>query len=377
MWRQFLKNNKTNSAVIPVETAQGSSYDVLIKQNSLSSLSDLLSEYAHSHRYAIISDNTVGKLYGLTMRNKLRSEGLNVDLFTFTQGEENKTRRTWCDLTDQMLVESFGRDSCVLALGGGVVGDLAGFVAATYMSGIPVVQIPTSLVAMIDASVGGKTGVDVSVGKNLVGTFHPPELVVVDPEVVCTLPVEECKQGLVEAVKHGIIMDATYFTHLSEVIPELLSKDVDQIEDAVLRSVELKAMVVSEDERERGKREILNFGHTFGHAIEAAHEYSLSHGVAVGHGMLLEIILGIRLGLTNPEALGPVKQCLSQLGISFQSTLNIDSEKIMRYLRMDKKSKLGGRRFVLISEIGAVLESTEGWSHTVDERTLTDFWKSL
>ncbi len=372
-----MKKNETNSVVIPVRTAQGSSYDVLIKRNSFSSLSDLLCEYAPSHRYAIISDDTVGELYGLTMRNRLRSEGFNVDLFTFAPGEENKTRTTWGDLTDQMLVESFGRDSCVLALGGGVVGDLAGFVAATYMRGIPVVQIPTSLVAMIDASVGGKTGVDVSVGKNLVGSFHSPELVVVDPEVVCTLPVEECKQGLVEAVKHGIIMDATYFKDLSEVIPELLSRDVGQIEDAVLRSVELKAMVVSEDECERGKREILNFGHTFGHAIEAAHDYSLSHGVAVGHGMLLEIILGIQLGLTNPEALDPVKKCLSYLGISFQSTLNIDSEKIMQYLRMDKKSKLGGRRFVLISEIGSVLESKGNWSHTVDERTLADFWRSL
>jgi len=372
-----LKKIKTKPVVVSVGIERGLSYDVLIERNSFSSLSDLLSEYAPSHRYAIISDNNVGELYGLTIRDQLRRDGFNVDLFIFQQGEENKTRETWCDLTDQMLVESFGRDSCVLALGGGVVGDLGGFVAATYMRGIPVVQIPTSLVAMIDASIGGKTGVDVSAGKNLVGCFHPPNLVVVDPEVVCTLPVDQVKQGLIEAVKHGIIMDRTYFEDLSEAIPALLARDVDKIQDAVLRSIELKAIVVSEDEHERGKREILNFGHTFGHAIEAAQDYSLSHGTAVGHGMLLETLLGIELGLTNPETFDPIKKCLGCLGISFQGSLAIDPDKIMNYLRLDKKSKSGERRFVFISEIGSVLRREGDWSHPVDEKTLTHFLKSL
>jgi len=372
-----LNRTESDPTVVEVGTTNGSSYDVLIKRNLMSALPELLTEYAERHRYAIITDSNVGALYGSTMRDRLRMDGFNVDLFTFEPGEKNKTRATWCDLTDQMLAESFGRDSCVLALGGGVAGDMAGFVAATYMRGVPVVQIPTSLVAMIDASVGGKTGVDAPVGKNLVGSFHPPKIVVVDPEVLSTLPIAELEQGLVEAVKHGVIMDPEYFAHLSEIIPELLISGLKEIEAVVSRSIELKAKVVSEDEHEKGRREILNFGHTFGHAIEAAEHYRLSHGTAVGRGMLLEILLGIELGLTDRGTLGPVEECLGCLGISIESALAINSQEILRYLRIDKKSKAGGRRFVLISEIGSVRPNGGEWSHKIEEKTLVDFLESL
>ncbi len=372
-----MKEIKSDSTVVQVGTTEGSSYDVVIQQGALSSLPSLLSEYASSYRYAIISDSNVSKLYGLALRDGLRLEGLDVELFTFEQGEGNKTRATWYELTDQMLAQSFGRDSCILALGGGVVGDIAGFVAATYMRGIPVVQIPTSLLAMIDASVGGKTGVDVSAGKNLVGAFHSPRMVIVDPAVVSTLPVDECRQGLVEAVKHGVIMDPMYFARLSEEIPGMLDYDLDKIETTVVRSIELKASVVTEDEHEKGKREILNFGHTFGHAIEASHGYRLSHGTSVGRGMLLEILLGIQLGLTEPDTLEVTTECLKMLGISNQSAMDVNPEEMMGHLRLDKKSKRGGRRFVMISEIGSVLRSEEEWSHSIEEKTLLEFLESL
>ncbi len=372
-----MKQIRSDSTLIHVGTREESSYDVLVKQGALSSLPSLLGEYTTSHRYAIISDRNVASLYGHSLRDNLRKEGLDVELFVFDQGEVNKTRSTWCDLTDKMLAKSFGRDSCILALGGGVVGDVAGFVAATYMRGVPVVQIPTSLLAMIDASVGGKTGVDVSAGKNLVGAFHPPRLVIVDPTVVSTLSVDECKQGLVEAVKHGLIMDPQYFAQLNELIPELLNYDLDKIEEIVSRSIELKASVVTEDEQEHGKREILNFGHTFGHAMEVAQHYTMSHGTAVGRGMLLEIRLGIELGLTDPSTFEATVSCLAKLGISNHGSQDLNSEEIMDHLRLDKKSKLGGRRFVLISGIGSVLRNGEDWSHTIEEGILMEFLGSL
>ena len=315
-----MKQIRSDSTLIHVGTREESSYDVLVKQGVLSSLPSLLGEYTTSHRYAIISDRNVASLYGHSLRDNLRKEGLDVELFVFDQGEVNKTRSTWCDLTDKMLAKSFGRDSCILALG-----DVAGFVAATYMRGVPVVQIPTSLLAMIDASVGGKTGVDVSAGKNLVGAFHPPRLVIVDPTVVSTLSVDECKQGLVEAVKHGLIMDPQYFAQLSELIPELLNYDLDKIEEIVSRSIELKASVVTED----------------------------------------------------PSTFEATVSCLAKLGISNHGSQDLNSEEIMDHLRLDKKSKLGGRRFVLISGIGAVLRNGEDWSHTIEEGILMEFLGSL
>ena len=196
------------SAPIAVTTSGASGpYKVLVGRGLLDSLPALLEEYAPAHRYALISDSNVAAIYGESTILQLKDAGLEAELFTFEAGERNKNRSTWSDLTDRLLRAGFGRDACLIAMGGGVTGDLGGFVAATYLRGIPVVQVPTSLVAMIDASIGGKTGVDVDAGKNLVGAFHPPNLVVADPDVVKTLPRAERAQGMVEAVKHGAIMD--------------------------------------------------------------------------------------------------------------------------------------------------------------------------
>ncbi len=347
-------------------------YRVLVGRGLLDSLASLLEEYAPAHRYALVSDSNVAPLYGEPTILRLKDAGLNAELFTFEAGERNKNRTTWSDLTDRLLAAGFGRDSCLIAMGGGVTGDLGGFVAATYMRGIPVVQVPTSLVAMIDASIGGKTGVDVGAGKNLVGAFHAPNLVVADPDVVATLPRAERAQGMIEAVKHGAIMDEAYFTELEREMQAILDGEAAPLERAVARSVELKSGVVSEDEREAGRREILNFGHTLGHAIEAACSFRVPHGTAVACGMILEARLGVSLGVTDPDVVERLERVVESVGLPTGIPEGAAPGDIMTYLASDKKVRHGRTRFVLLSRIGAVHVADNSWSQPVDESTVVD-----
>ncbi len=342
-------------------------YQVLVGRGLLGSLATLLEEYAPAHRYALVSDSNVALLYGEPTINRLKDAGLNAELFTFQAGERSKSRAMWSELTDRLLHAGFGRDSCLIAMGGGVTGDLGGFVAATYMRGIPVVQVPTSLVAMIDASIGGKTGVDVEAGKNLVGAFHAPNLVVADPNVVATLPRVERAQGMIEAVKHGAIMDEAYFDELDREMPALLDGDAASLERAVARSVELKSSVVSEDEREAGRREILNFGHTLGHAIEAACSFLVPHGTAVACGMILEARLGASLGVTDPGVVERLEEVLGRVGLPTGIPDGATPNDIMVYLSSDKKARHGRTRFVFLSRIGAVHLADGSWSQPVEE----------
>ncbi len=347
-------------------------YRVLVGRGLLDSLAPLLEEYAPAHRYALVSDSNVAALYGESTILQLKDAGLTAELFTFDAGERNKSRTTWSDLSDGLLRAGFGRDSCLIAMGGGVTCDLGGFVAATYMRGIPVVQVPTSLVAMMDASIGGKTGVDVEAGKNLVGAFHAPNLVVADADVVATLPRAERAQGMIEAVKHGAIMDEAYFAELDREMPALLDGEAASIERAVARSVELKSEVVSDDEREAGRREILNFGHTFGHAIEAACSFRVPHGTAVACGMILEARLGASLGVTGRDVVEQLEQVVGRVGLPIGIPEEAAPGDIMTYLTLDKKVRHGRTRFVLLSRIGAVHLADGAWSQPVDEDTVLD-----
>jgi 3-dehydroquinate synthase len=361
------------AAPITVMTSGASGpYRVLVGWGLLGELAPLLEEYAPAHRYALVSDSNVAALYGESTLLHLRDAGLNAELFTFEAGERNKNRATWSEVTDGLLRAGFGRDSCLIAMGGGVTGDLGGFVAATYMRGIPVVQVPTSLVAMIDASIGGKTGVDVEAGKNLVGAFHPPNLVVADPDVVATLPRAERAQGMIEAVKHGAIMDDVYFAELDREMPAILDGDATALEGAVARSVELKSAVVSEDEREAGRREILNFGHTLGHAIEAACSLRVPHGTAVASGMILEARLGVSLGVTDPNVVQRLEQVVDRVGLPSSIPDSASPDDIMTYLASDKKVRHGRTRFVLLSGIGVVHPADGSWSHPVDDQIVSD-----
>lgn len=360
-------------AAVAVGTGAGM-YPVLVGSGLLGRLPDLLKEYAPAHRYAVISDDRVGGLYGEAAVARARDAGLQTDLFTFPMGEASKTRKSWSILTDRLLESGLGRDAAVVALGGGVTGDLAGFVAATYLRGVPVVQVPTSLVAMIDASVGGKTGVDVRAGKNLVGAFHPPKVVVADPDAVATLPRPERAQGLAEALKHGAVLDAGYYDGLVEDADLLLDAEPTATRNAVFRSVEIKARVVTKDERESGFRQVLNFGHTVGHALEAASAYAVSHGDAVAMGMVLEARLGEAMGATDEGTAQRIADGLARFGLGSVPEVGLNTDAVVGFLGTDKKARQGRARYVLLERIGAVWES-DGWSHPAPEgvvRTLVE-----
>jgi len=348
-----------------VETGTGSGYPVRVGVGVMEELPGWLERRAPAHRYAILSDDRVFGLHGDRIREVVAQSGTPVTSHTFLAGEERKNRQEWGRLTDALLADGLARDGCVIALGGGVTGDLAGFVAATYMRGIPVVQLPTSLVAMVDSSVGGKTGVDVPAGKNLVGAFHPPAFVLADAELALTLPREERSQGLAEAVKHGAILDRDYFHWIEEGAEALLRGDPPTTAGMVARSVELKARVVSEDEREGGLRQILNFGHTLGHAIEAASGYRLPHGSSISIGMVLEARLGERLGVTRAGVAETLSRALRSIGLPVDLPPDSDPGRLLQLVSADKKVRSGTARYVFLRELGEA-DPGDGWSRSVE-----------
>ena len=356
--------NDATSFETRVEVPGGLGYPVRVGRGVLGDLPGLLREHASAHRYALLADARVLAHHGDRITGLLEAAGVEVTVHTFPPGEENKTRGQWARLTDEMLAVGIGRDGCVLALGGGVAGDLAGFVAATFMRGIPVVQLPTSLVAMVDSSVGGKTGVDVPSGKNLVGAFHPPRFVLADTELAATLPRSERSQGLAEAVKHGAILDAAYLRAIVDGAEALLSGDPAATASMVTRSVELKSGVVSRDEREGGLRQILNFGHTLGHAFEAASDFQLPHGSSIAIGMVLEARLGVRLGVTVPGVPEALEVALGAVGLPIRPEAAVELETLLDLVSRDKKVRRGVARYVLLRALGEV-HPGEGWSHAV------------
>jgi 3-dehydroquinate synthase len=298
-----------------------------------------------------------------------------IDVLTVPAGENYKTRESWASLTDQMLVRGFGRDSAVIALGGGVVGDLAGFVASTYMRGIPVVQIPTTLLAMIDASIGGKTGIDTPAGKNLVGTFHYPAGVIVELQVLDTLPLRERRAGLAEAIKHGVIADEAYLFAVADSLTEMLATDgeiSDRMLSLIVRSIEIKAEVVSRDEREEGLRQILNFGHTIGHAVELLSGYSLHHGEAVAIGMALESRLAEHIGVAQKGTAPKVAEVLRLAGLPTELPPGSGVDAILEAMRSDKKVRTGTIRVSLPARIGAMAGAKSGWTVSVSDDQLRE-----
>jgi 3-dehydroquinate synthase len=315
----------------------------------------------------------VQPLYAGKVENQF--EPGTVDTLTIPSGESNKTRESWSRLTDQMLAKGYGRDSAVIALGGGVVGDLAGFVAATFMRGVPVVQVPTTLVAMVDAAIGGKTAVDTPAGKNLVGIFHPPTAVLVDPHLLATLPLRELRAGFAEIVKHGVIADEPYLRGVASSASELLSADgpmSDRMVSLIVRSVEIKAEVVSRDEREGGLRKVLNFGHTIGHAVEMVSGFSLLHGEAVAIGMALESTLAERVGLAQTGTAATVIRTLQAIGLPTALPPGFEGDAVIEAMRSDKKGRSGKTRFALPLRIGAMAGEGTGWTVSVGDDQLRE-----
>jgi 3-dehydroquinate synthase len=338
-----------------------SSYRVVVAPGSLDRAGELAREAAPAYRYVIITDSEVGPIYA--ERVAASFVDARADVLTIPAGEHYKTRQSWGELTDELLALGCGRDTAILALGGGVVGDLAGFVAATFMRGVPVVQLPTSLLAMIDASVGGKTGVDTPAGKNLVGAFHPPALVLEDTAALTTLPAVQLRAGLAEAIKHGVIADDQYFDRIVEAIPSLLANPSGpEMLELIVRSVEIKADVVARDEREGGVRKTLNFGHTLGHAIESESGYELLHGEAVAIGMVLESTLAEHLGVAEAGTTRRIREAVERAGLPTSRPPRLDAERLLSATRSDKKARRGVAEFALPARVGAMAGAETGWA---------------
>jgi 3-dehydroquinate synthase len=349
-----------------VRTIDAGTYAVRIAPGLRREFASRVAAAAPAHRYAVVSDEHVAPHYAGDLAQVLAAHGVTTT-HVIPAGEAHKTRDTWARITDEMLDAGCARDTTVVALGGGVVGDLAGFVAATFMRGVPVVQCPTTLLAMIDASVGGKTGVDTRAGKNLVGAFHPPAAVLADVEVLRTLPIEHLRAGLAEAIKHGVIADTEYFAALHASSRSILTGDPDATMNAVVRSVEIKAAIVREDAREHGLRKTLNFGHTLGHAIEQASGYALLHGECVAIGMVLEARLAERLGLAPRETASAIEDALRHAELPVARPRELDAELVLAATRLDKKSRAGVVEYALPAGIGRMAGSDSSWGIPVDD----------
>ena len=336
---------------------QGGTCPIHIGAGLLGHLPDFVDTYLGGRRVAVIADATVASVV---------HHGLDANIFTFPAGESSKTRATWADLTDRILATGYGRDSGIVALGGGVTGDLAGFVAATYHRGIPLLQVPTSLLAMVDASIGGKTGVDVPAGKNLVGAFHQPQAVVIDPGVLTSLPSTQWRQGLAEMVKHALIADSDHFSELERSRERLVGCQPTVIEPMIRRSVAIKAAIVESDEKEAGRRAILNAGHTVAHALELTTGFAVSHGDAVAIGLVIECGLGEAGGSTAPGTRIRVESLLSALGLPTRLPAGAQPEAVLNAMVSDKKNRGGEIRFSIASGVGAMAgEEATGWTVAV------------
>lgn len=329
------------------------SYSILIAPGTLERLETVFEEHRLPHHVTIISNQTVAPMYSDAACQRLNARGYRATIFSIPDGEEHKSIEWAQRAYDHLLATGADRSSLIVGIGGGVVCDLTGFVAATYMRGVRFALIPTTLLAQVDASVGGKVAVNHPQAKNLIGAFYQPSLVVIDPITLQTLPPRELRTGMAEVVKYGVTMDADFFSFVeSELDPILLLND-EAISRVIERCCQLKADVVSADEREEsGRREILNYGHTFGHAIETVFEYqTYLHGEAVALGMTAAVKLAVQLGLIGADVADRQERLLRRIGLPVRLP-PMDVEPLLAAMRRDKKTRGGRLRFVLPTRLG-------------------------
>lgn len=339
--------------IITVDLGENS-YPIYICNNQLHQLGEVIQNVYPSKKALIVTNTTVEKLYGTTVVESLQKAGIDTALVAISDGETYKTLETASQVYDAALNFNLDRKSLIVALGGGVVGDLAGFVAATYMRGIPFVQVPTTLLAQVDSSVGGKVAVNHPRGKNIIGSFYQPKLVFADIATLQTLPQRELKTGLAEVIKYGVIWDADFFSYLENQIEQALQLDTQTMTEIVKNSCTIKAQVVAVDEREMGLRAILNYGHTFGHAIETLTNYQkYRHGEAVGIGMVWAANLAAVVGLLPSEACQRIVSLVEQYGLPTQER-GLTAETVLQAMYHDKKANAGQINYVLPTTIGTV-----------------------
>lgn len=328
-----------------VKVNAGKGYNIFIEEGLLSQCGALIKEVTDAKKVCVISDSNVFPIYGETVTSQIEAQGFDVSTFVFEAGEESKTTSTVLQMVNFLADKGLTREDLVVALGGGVCGDMAGFAAAIYLRGIDFVQIPTTLLAQVDSSVGGKTAVDLPAGKNLCGAFHQPVLVIIDPKVLATLPEKYYSDGMAEVIKYGCIKSLKFFERIEK------ENSRDFIDELIYTCVDIKRQVVENDEKEKGERALLNFGHTAGHAIEKLWNFStVSHGAAVGIGMVMITKAGESHGITEKGTAERIASVLKKYNLPVEDSHDIS--RIVSAMQSDKKRTGDGIKLVMLSRLG-------------------------
>lgn len=347
------------------------SYGICVGSALLTRTGSWLKEKGFSDRLVIITDPTVQRLYGDALRKGLTEDGFEVSILLVPAGEAQKSLESAARLYVELTSSYAERTTPILALGGGVIGDLAGFVAATYLRGVPLIQIPTTLLAQVDSSIGGKVAVDHGQMKNKIGAFYQPRLVVADIDVLRTLPARELANGLAEVIKSAVIRDRCFFVFLEDNIDRIKSLDADVLEEVVFRTAGIKAGVVEKDEEDNGLRNILNYGHTIGHAIETVSGFQVEHGEAIAIGMVMAAKISNKMGILEGNEIVRLRNVIEKAGLPTDMP-GLEVEKIIQAMKHDKKVLRGKVRFVLLKSIGDAF-ITDEVSPSLVEEVLADY----
>ena len=370
---------------VKIEKVINNSYEIEIGYDMFEKLVDDIKHkiVPNVYRYAIITDSNVAALYGYRLFELMKKQGFNVDIYSIPAGEKSKTRENKAEIEDKMLEAGFRKDSCIIALGGGVVTDLAGFLAATYCRGIPVINYATTFLAAADASIGGKTAVDTPLATNMIGLIVQPQKVYIDLKTWETLDDAQIENGLSETIKHACIADADFFEYLNaniDVIKERGRSDkryIDMLEYICRKNIEIKYNVVTQDEQEDGLREVLNLGHTVGRAIEAASKYEISHGNAVSLGMVAQVLLGYNRGYETDKQKDRVIEIYNKAGLPVTLNEKVKIENILDKMYADKKVRKGKIKFVFQKGIGDMMVFGERFSDTVEKNEIEEALKKM
>jgi 3-dehydroquinate synthase len=360
------------SLKVNLDKKASSSYEIRIGSEILDRMALLIAKNHPAGRHIVISDANVGGLYGAGLLAGLKGVGLNADLLEFPAGEAAKNINTAVDVAQKLLELGADRSSMLIALGGGVVGDLVGFIASIFMRAVPYIQIPTTLMAQVDSSIGGKTAIDLPYGKNLLGTFYQPQAVFADLRYLATLPEKEFHNGLAEIIKYGIIDDEKMFRLLEDNMESVKKRDPALLLKLVETCCRIKKSIVEIDEKEQGLRRILNFGHTLGHAIEAESDYAIAHGEGVALGMIAAVRISENSGYLECAQRERIESLIGKSGLPVRLPVVLSSEGIRARLKMDKKKKGDVIHFVLLKKIG--MPFING---SIDEKVIVDVLEGM
>jgi len=345
------------------------SYPILMGSNLIKNIATYATKNSNHSSIVIITDKTVKKTYGNSILNSLKLIGIKSFLFAFPAGEQSKNAETKQLLEEKMLQAGCDRNTLLIALGGGVVGDLVGFIAATYMRGISYIQIPTTLLAMVDSSVGGKTAINTPYGKNLIGVFWQPKAVIADVTFLKTLPNKHVVNGLVESIKMFLTSDLTSFKYLKKHLDKLMDTNEIILKNVIHRSIHIKSNIVNQDEKEiSGQRLVLNFGHTIGHALERLTHYKMLHGFAVAYGLLVEAKISELIGILDHTSYLAIKSILNQLHFFGSALKQFDIHQLIKATQLDKKAKSKQVHYIILKSLGEVYVYNDQFSHPVSDQ---------